>query len=157
MQSIDNYIFWIIGDGDLKYDLECLVDKLQLSNRVIFFGRKSPQELFEYTQKAKIGINFLTGDSKNYYYSGANKCYDYIQAHLPSIQMNFPEYVSLNNKYEIAILINDLQSTTIRSAIQRLEREDFYNKLRENCKKASLVFHWENEKQVLLVKVNNLV
>ncbi|MBK7469069.1 MAG: hypothetical protein IPJ43_21045 [Saprospiraceae bacterium] len=68
---------------------------------------------------------FLTGDSK-VSCSGANKCYDYIQAHLPSIQMNFPEYVSLNNKYEIAIGINDLQSTTIRSAIQRLELEKIF-------------------------------
>ena len=65
-----------------------------------------PDELKSYTQKAKLGINLVEHLGLSYYYSLSNKFFDYIHAGLPQITMNFPEYKNLNDKYQVAILID---------------------------------------------------
>ena len=73
MHSLPQYKLWIIGDGDIKAQLESTVQSKNLSKQIILFDRQTPDELFKLTLQASIGINLLSGDSKNYYYSGANK------------------------------------------------------------------------------------
>jgi glycosyltransferase involved in cell wall biosynthesis len=154
IRSLDEYHLWIVGEGDIKEQLESMVLHEGLSDQVLFFERRTPEVLYEMTLKASIGINLLSGDSKNYYYSGANKCYDYIQAGLPSIQMNFPEYVALNSEFEVSVLIDDLEVKTIVAAVRKLEDLDYYRLLQSNCITASEIYHWEHEKNNLLDRIN---
>jgi hypothetical protein len=42
----------------------------------------------------------------------ANKFFDYIQAGIPQVTMNFPEYAAINREYEVAVLIDDLEPHT---------------------------------------------
>ena len=154
MHSLPQYKLWIIGDGDIKAQLESTVQSKNLSKQIILFDRQTPDELFKLTLQASIGINLLSGDSKNYYYSGANKCYDYIQAGLPSIQMNFPEYEALNAEFEVSVLVADLEVKTLVAAVEKLENFDYYQRLQSNCITASQTYHWEHEKINLLDRLN---
>lgn len=149
MEFLPDYKFWIIGDGDILTKLTAIATNKIYSDRIIFFGKKTPEELFDLTQQARIGINLLSDDNKNYYYSGANKTYDYIQAGIPSIQMNFPEYKILNEHYPVSILIDRLDLSLICHAVHQLEDTTRYQCMIEQCAIATKVFNWENEKKVI--------
>ena len=75
---------WLVGEGDLSVKLRELVKSYKLDQKVKFKGYLKPTELPEITAKATIGLNLLENTSLNYYYSLANKAFDYIQAEIPA-------------------------------------------------------------------------
>ncbi len=157
MELVKHSEFWLVGEGDLSLKLRQLAITRKLGKKVIFKGYLKPSELPEITAKATIGINFLENTSLNYYYSLANKAFDYIQAEIPSIHMNFPEYQKLNQAFEVALLIDDLNPEIIAASVNKLlEDNRLYNGLVQNCKKAKKVFIWEVEEEKLLDFYKNL-
>ena len=87
----------------------------------------------------------------SYYYSLANKFFDYVQAGVPVISMRFPEYVSLNSVFEVALLIENTEPQSIRAAIEKLIKDkDYYFRLRENCLVARREWNWQKEQIKLL-------
>ena len=124
---------------------------MKLEASVKFLGFVLPKDLKVITHFSHIGLNLLKNKGLNYYYSLANKCFDYIQAEKPSLHRNFPEYITINNTYEIGLLLDDLKTETITSALQELLNNQLkYNELKQNCIQAKTVFTWENERIKLL-------
>lgn len=151
MQSFKGkYILKIAGDGDIKSELVDLVNQQQLNDTIIFLGKISPDALPKYTEKAFAGVNLLENTSLNYYYSLANKFFDYVQAEIPQIGMNFPEYQLLNKQHEVSILLDDIEVDNIVEAIKKLEEKDHYVKLQSQAKQAKEVWCWEKEEMELM-------
>jgi len=97
------------------------------------------------------GINLVEREGLNQYFSLANKFFDYIHAGLPQVTMNFPEYAAVNQHFEVAILIDDLQPKTIANAMNRLlDDQDLYLRLKNNCIAAKNKLNWEEEEQKLI-------
>jgi len=143
----------IAGKGDIEKELKDLVNQLGLTSKIHFLGNLQPHDLKKITAKAKIGVNLLESYSLNYYYSLANKFFDYMHADLPQICMHFPEYEKINNSHEIAVLIADLNPTVLSNEINKLLKdEDLYNRLTANCKAAKKIYNWESE-QLRLKKI----
>lgn len=154
MQNV-NCILKIAGSGDIENELITLVKELKLENKIFFLGKLEPLELKKVTEKAYIGLNLLENNSLNYYYSLANKFFDYIQAEIPQICMNFPEYKILNKEYEVALLVKNLDKQILVKAIKNLDNENFYTSLKNNCRKAKNIYNWENEEKKLITIYNN--
>lgn len=151
MQHIENAVLWIVGDGDISTQLRDLVIENTLQKKVIFLGKKRPSELQAITEQSYIGINILEPNGLSYYYSLANKTFDYIQAAKPAIHIQFPEYEALNERYNIGILVKSTAPEILCAAIQRLlTDEQLYTKLADNCRRAAKELCWENEKNTLL-------
>lgn len=142
--------FWVAGDGYDRSRLEQLAKELDVASRVRFLGYISPEKLGEYTQKASLGINLLENKGLNYFLSIANKFFDYIQSGVPVLTMNFPEYQKINDRYQVAVLIDDLSPTAIRDAVSSiLTDEDKYNELVKNCDIANRFLTWESQEEKL--------
>ena len=157
MELVKQCKLWLVGEGDLSLKLRQLVKTKNLEEKVIFKGYLKPSELPKITAKASIGINFLENTSLNYFYSLANKAFDYIQTETPAIHMNFPEYQKLNQAFEVAMLIDDIGTETIALTVNKmLNDNDLYDGLVQNCKKAKKVFIWEVEEEKLLDFYKNL-
>jgi glycosyltransferase involved in cell wall biosynthesis len=157
MQMVNDAKFWLVGEGDLSLKLRKLVKDLNIEQKVIFKGYLKPSELPEITSKATIGLNLLENTSLNYYYSLANKAFDYIQAEVPAIHMNFPEYQKLNQAFEVALLVDALHPETLAKAINKLLNDKaLYDDLVRNCLQAKKVFIWEVEQEKLLDFYKNL-
>ncbi len=151
MQHLEGMELWLVGEGDLSKQLRQLSNDLQLTDKVKFWGYQKPDDLALITAQADIGLNLLENKGLSYYYSLANKCFDYIQAGLPSLQMKFPEYQNLNQQYDCFVLLDDLKPVPIAKAIQQLfDDENLYNKLQSNCLKARLALNWEKEEKKLI-------
>ena len=151
MLKISNAMFWIVGDGDEMLHVKDNIKELQLENKVKLVGKKTPIELKNITQEATIGINLLENRGLSYYYSLGNKTFDYIQAAKPQVMIGFPEYIALNKKYEIGVIVEELSIENIVQAIQSLiNNKELYNRLQQNCIVASKELCWEMEEKKLI-------
>ena len=156
MLELENHQLWIAGEGDLSQILRDKVNDLNLNDKIQFLGFVQPADLILITRLADIGLNLLQNKGLSYYYSLANKTFDYIQSEIPAIHMAFPEYQYLNKKYGIGVLIPDLQTQTILDAIEKLANTSFYQQIVDNCKKTKIILNWEEEEKVLLKVYKNL-
>jgi glycosyltransferase involved in cell wall biosynthesis len=151
MRQLDGVKLVVAGEGDLSHNLRMLAQKLELGEKVEFLGFVSPDELKKLTQQAWIGLNLLENKGLSYYYSLANKFFDSVQAGVPVLNMDFPEYRALNAEHETSILIPDLKVDLLVEAIGKLLNDkDLYNNLRENCMRARLEWNWQTEERNLL-------
>ena len=158
MKHLEGVELWLAGEGDLSQPLRQLVQEEDLATKVRFLGFVPPNKLKDITLKASIGLNLLENKGLSYYYSLANKAFDYIQAGVPSITMDFPEYRSLNEEYATFILLDVLSAEKIaESILQLLEDKDLYHQLRLNCLEAKQVLTWEQESEKLLAFYANLL
>jgi glycosyltransferase involved in cell wall biosynthesis len=141
----------LAGEGDLSEPLRQQTRDLNVSEKVDFKGFVRPSDLKLLTSTAWVGLNLLENRGLSYYYSLANKFFDCVQAGVPIITMDFPEYRALNRQFEVALLLPTLSPEAVAAAVQRLlDEPDFYLQLRANCLKAREVWHWEAESEVLL-------
>lgn len=154
MQYIEKYNLKIAGTGDIEQQLKQQVQDLKLQHKVQFLGLLYPAQLKEITLSASIGINLLENKGLSYYYSLANKFFDYMHAAVPSINMNFPEYQKINQQFEISILIDSLDIDEIRKAIRHLSDAETYERLHQNCLKAKKEFNWQTESKKLIELYN---
>jgi glycosyltransferase involved in cell wall biosynthesis len=150
MQDINMHLV-ICGDGNLMDACKAQVRELHLEDKISFTGMLPPAALKLMTAKAYIGINLVEPVGLNQRYSLANKFFDYIQAEVPQVTMNFPEYRRINDHYEVALLLNDLAPRTISEAVNNLLNDNvIYLKLIENCSKAKDVYIWQHEEEKLV-------
>lgn len=158
MPHIPNCALYICGHGDVYDACQTLANTLGIIDRVHFFGAVPPRELKTYTVNAAIGFTFFTNDGLSYYYSLANRFFDYMHSGIPQLAVNFPAYKQINDKYEIALLLDDLSPHSIANAANSLLNDtDLYAKLQQNCLRAREVYNWQQEEQTLLRIYNNIV
>lgn len=141
----------IAGEGDLSAELRQMAQDLELASKVEFLGFVKPKDLPALTAGAWLGVNLLENMGLSYYYSLANKCFDYIQAEVPALHMDFPEYRALVEKYPVAVLLSELSAEAIVTVINRLQQNpDEYEQLKVACKVAKTELTWQKEAQNLL-------
>ena len=157
MPKIEGVELWLAGEGDLSDDLRSLVAKLNLEKRVKFLGFQLPEDLRKITPKAWLGINLLENKGESYYYSLANKTFDYVQAEIPALHMAFPEYKKLNQEFEVSRLVESLEPKSLANIVNELlEDKVLYQKLKENCAHAKTIWTWENEEKKLIAFYENV-
>lgn len=141
----------ICGDGNFMEQAQALVAAHGLQERVLFKGRILPHELRNYTVKAWIGVTLFENKGLSNYYSLANRFFDYLQAGIPQLGVDYPVYREINNQYPIAVLINDLSPDSIASQLNRLLNDEvLYKELQQNCVAARTIFNWQQEEKKLI-------
>jgi glycosyltransferase involved in cell wall biosynthesis len=150
MHQIEGAKLWLAGEGDLSQSLRDLVKAEGLEDKVNFLGYLTPEALQMVTLEAYIGLNLLENQGLNYYYSLANKAFDYIQVGLPSVQMDFPEYRALQEQYGGFSLLAELEVSSLVGALQQLIHDlDYWLQLHQNCLAARKELSWEEEEKTL--------
>lgn len=150
MGRLPDWKLWIFGDGYHRRELECYAQRFPWIDRIVFFGRKNPLELKEYTSKARFGLNLLENKGLNYYYSLANKFFDYIQARVIPISMNFPEYKNIQERYKCSLLIDSLDEDQLVDALQSAANDEkIYVELSKNVDIAASFLTWESQEEKL--------
>lgn len=141
----------ICGDGNFMEQVKELVAIHGLEERVIFKGRILPHELPDYTVNAWIGVTLFENKGLSNYYSLANRFFDYLQAGIPQLGVDYPVYQEINNQYPIAVLINDLSPDIIAGQLNRLLNDEIlYQELQQNCLAARTIFNWQQEEKKLI-------
>lgn len=156
MQEINARLI-IVGDGNFMSQAKELVENNKLSEKVIFTGKLSPDELYNYTLNAWIGVTLFENNGLSNYYSLANRFFDYINAGIPQLCVDYPVYREVNKNTSIAVLISDLAPESISKHInQLLENGLLYQKLQQNCLIARKELNWQQEEKKLIAFYNSI-
>lgn len=157
MKGIDAKLL-LAGEGDLSSQLREQVKAAGLQEKVQFLGYVNPDELRTLTAKATVGVNLLESKGLSYYYSLANKFFDYIQAGVPQLCIDFPEYNFINNKYDVALLVKNCSANEIKTGLERLLTDKMlYSRLQKNCGQCRQHLNWEMEEVKLLALYEQLL
>ncbi len=152
MPFIDNAVFLIIGDGDIRKKLEIDVEQKQLQDKVYFLGKISSKELPSYTRCADLGVCLLSNNSLSYYYSLPNRIFDFMHARVPILASNFPEIANIINHYKIGECIEKYDPKSIAATISRMLNSCFDKSIFDIAIKEN---SWQNEEKTLLKIFNN--
>jgi glycosyltransferase involved in cell wall biosynthesis len=146
----------ICGKGDIFDELVEKVKKLGLEDKVVFMGYLSPEVLKTYIRNAYMGCLLLENKGLSYYYSLANKFFDYMHAGIPQITINFPEYTLINERFRIAVLTELKVEQIIEAANSLLRDKELYQLLCRNAREASHEFNWQKESEKLVRFYKNI-
>ncbi|WP_405606771.1 glycosyltransferase [Polaribacter sp. Asnod1-A03] len=150
LKLIDNLDLIIIGYGKVENELREFVVKEDMVERVHFIGRIARDKLFNYTQKATLGMVLEEPLGLSFRYSLPNKLFDYIHAEIPIIAGNLPEITRIVKNYKVGVLVNDYNPKTIANAISNLlNNKVLLSEIKENQQKAKDVLCWEIEREKL--------
>jgi glycosyltransferase involved in cell wall biosynthesis len=147
----------IAGDGNFMNQAVRLVKENQLTEKIVFLGKLFPEDLSRYTASAWIGLTIFENNGLSNYYSLANRFFDYIHACVPQLCVEYPAYLDLNKRFNIAVLIKELDSTNISKNLNRmLSDESLYFELQKNCIKAREELNWQQEEKKVLNFYQNI-
>ncbi|MDY0780182.1 glycosyltransferase [Tenacibaculum sp. IB213877] len=146
IKFLDDFLFLIVGDGDITQQLKKIVQIKKLENKVIFYGKVNPEELKNITPNAVLGISLEEDLGLNYRFTLPNKIFDYIQAEVPILVSNLPEMKQIILDYKVGEITTNRTPKDIAYQIQNITQKDFSDAL----KRAKSELIWENEEQILL-------
>lgn len=147
----------IIGDGDLFEDMKKLAKNFSVESRVEFVGYVLPENIGAELEDCYLALNMLMPMSKSYYYSLANKYFDYIHFGIPTVNMSFPEYVEIDKSFKTGILVEKYEVNELISAIKKMDDKSLYNSFKQGIEEAKSVFRWEIEQQKLIKFMHNIL
>ena len=146
MPYLDEFVFYVIGDGDILAELKERVNSRRLNDRVFFTGRIPFEQLPAYTACADIGINLLENKGLNYYYSLPNRIFDYMRAEVPVLASDFPEIRRIVAHYDIGTLVDRYDPSFLAETIRQMAGQ---KKNEAGFAAANAELTWENESAVL--------
>lgn len=150
MKAIPGLNLVLAGKGDIEPGLKEKASMLNLKN-IHFVGNLRPTQLKAFTRNAVFGLNLLENRGKSYYLSLANKFFDYIEAGIPQICVDFPEYRKLNDTYDIAVLTESCAQEALREKFAMLLNDAvLYDRLKTNTSSAINELNWTQESRKLI-------
>lgn len=153
MSALPSWTLILAGDGDTSDELKALTKELGLEKQVIFKGMIQPEDLTDIAKHAWIGINLLENNSLSYYFSLANKTFDYIQARLPAIHIDFPEYRLLATENESIALLEKMEVAEFVAIIKNSwKNENLYKEMVHAAEQAAEKYIWEKEEKKLIAE-----
>ena len=135
----------IAGYGDEMIRLQEYAKQEGKSDQIVWLGRITPSLLPSITNKALLGLHLLDTASKNYRYSLANKCFEYMHAGLPMLTVRTPIHENLYQKAPYFFMLEDLQPEHIVQGIEQCLTEEAQHSMRQAANKAKENFTWANE------------
>ena len=151
----NDYIFLLIGYGELEQKLRQITKESQLNNRVYFLGKLPYDEMMRFTAIADLGIALEAPVGDSFKYSLPNKVFDYIQVGLPFISLGTPEVKKIIDQYHVGKIISYFDSKELANCILLLaENKKELDELIYNQEINKRYFTWENE-SINLDKVYN--
>ena len=150
MQQV-NATLIICGEGNFFEQTKALIKQYKVEHKVELKGYVDPAELKKITPTAKVAVMIFESTGMNQYHSLSNRFFDYIMAGVPQICVNYPEYKTINDQYNIALMIDDTDAETIAGALNRLLTDNtLHEQLHLNCLKAREELNWSVEEKKLL-------
>lgn len=157
MAKVKNATLMIIGSGDALPFLKTSVNKLGLSDKVIFKPKMPFEEMMRHTAAADLGVSLDKDTNLNYRYSLPNKVFDYALAGVPVLVSDLVEVEKLVLEYQIGEVVEELTPNGISNEIKKLQENP--SKLatyKSNTKNLVESLNWKDDYKPVLEKLKTL-
>ena len=151
MKSVDG-VLMIVGDGDVVPNLKKYVadHTEELSEKVLFFGRKPYNVMMNYTTHADIGLTLDKPNSLNYKLSLPNKIFDYMHTNTAVVATEIKEVANVVRTHKIGIVLEEFTVDQLGKTLNDLIKDQAkLNEFKANCVVAAKTENWEKETEVL--------
>ena len=146
LPSLPDCHFLVVGDGDVMSSVRQLAADCGVADRVEFAGRRPFNELGGFMARADVGIVFMQNLCPNYYYSLPNRIFDFIQAGLPILGVDFPEIARIVRGNDVGICISDPSPDNVRDAVMQIRNNPaMVQRWKDNMARMADSLTWENE------------
>lgn len=150
MHHLNDTVLMLVGDGDIIPAMKQRVEAEQLTDKVLFFGKRPYAELMFFTFHADLGLSLDQPTNPNYEFSLPNKVFDYMHAGTPIVCSNVVEVANLVKQHDLGLVLTDYTPQHMASLIGNLLSDnERMLQLKRNCEKAALVENWEKETEIL--------
>lgn len=150
MKKID-YPLVVCGDGNFMQKLKDLIAANDVADKVQLKGMMLPEDLRILAQKASLGIGLAEKEGINQFHALPNKFLEYMHAGLPQVAMNFPEYRKINDRYKIAVLLDELTVDVVAASINNtMQSESLLQEMNRAAMMAREIYNWQAEEKILL-------
>lgn len=150
MRQVDSPLH-IYGTGNFLDQTRALIGQNGLEDRVILKGCLLPEDLKRLTPTAYIGISLFDDTALHNRVSLANRFFDFIHAGVPQICSDLPAYREINERYDIALMVDAPTEENIAAALNKLLSDELlYARLSSNCLQAARELNWQHEQEILL-------
>ena len=145
----------IIGDGPIRSKLEDLAEGAE---NIEFLGMLKREKLSQVLVDRDIGWNLLDPSSQSYYYSLANKFFDYANHDLGVITMRFPEYERILSKHTCGMMLESIDESAIIEAMKMvISTPVIIDQWKKESSQLKKEYNWALESQKLLTLYEDLV
>lgn len=145
-------VLMIVGDGDVVPNLKKYVadHSKELSEKVLFFGRKPYNVMMNYTTHADIGLTLDKPNSLNYKLSLPNKIFDYMHTNTAVIATEIKEVANVVRTHKIGVVLEEFTVDKLAQTINTIINDETrLNEFKANCAIAAKTENWEKETEVL--------
>lgn len=150
MRSIP-YPLVVCGDGNFMPQLKELIRQNHVAEKIELKGMLLPEALRSVAQRATLGLGLAEKEGLNQFLALPNKFFEYMHAGLPQIAMNFPEYQKINDRFRVAVLLDDLSIEKITETVNHVMENDLLREeLHQNCLAARKIYCWQQEEKKLI-------
>jgi glycosyltransferase involved in cell wall biosynthesis len=140
----------IYGTGNFMEQTQSLIRKHGLEEKVFLKGSLLPEDLRALTIRASIGISLFDDTALHNRVSLANRFFDFIHAGVPQICSDLPAYREINERYDIALLVEKPTIENIANGLNKLMCDELlYARLSSNCQRAARDLNWQHEQVIL--------
>jgi len=145
--SPNDYVFLIVGSGDVLPQLKKMVQDYKINEQVIFVDKVPMDVLMCYTVLADVGVTMDKDTNVNYRYSLPNKLFDYIQCGLPVLATNLLEVQKVITQHKVGAIVDDLSPKALAHSLGSfLNDDEALMACKRNAKIAAEELCWEKEK-----------
>lgn len=146
-----------VEDGPMREELWALASKENLLHKVIFKSNISEEEKRDLLYKSRVGINLLDKSSKTDKHSLNREFFELVNAGMPQVFLDLPDYKALYQQYRIGAPTYDLKKSSLAYAINHLlqDRNYWFNTHTE-CLQARQHWCWEKEEKKFLEMIGTL-
>lgn len=140
-----------------KSDLENLIEKMNVKDRVVFYDAVPACELWKYIGAADISMAIVEPVAKSYYLALPNKLFESIQAHTPVVGSDLPEMKRIISEYKVGEVCKADNITDIYRAVKNIkEDKKKQEQYKKNEEEASEELCWEREQTKLKEAYKNI-
>ena len=148
----------IVGGGSEKErgEIEILIDKLKLNDRVKLTGFLPYQEALQYMTGAKVLVLPLEDETISRYFTSPLKLFEYMASHIPIVASDLPTIREILGD-ESALFAKSGDAKSFSAAIKKaLEDNSLAQKLADNAYALSKKYFWEKRAESIINFLKNL-
>lgn len=150
IQSIPDTVLIFVGDGDVIPKLKQMVQKQNLSQKVLFFPKQPYERMMNFTMHSDLGLALDKATNINYQLALPNKIFDYLHAGIPTLSSDLIEIKNIIETYGIGVVAKNHSINELVNCMKKILLDDAFTLiLKNNCKKAAIDLTWQNEIKVL--------
>lgn len=152
--NLDGWVLAVLGDGPLQVELEGMVRRRRLQDRVFLGRHVSQQDLIQVASSADMALLPYQGFGLNHLIATPNKLFEYIQARLPIATSRLPMVERIVSAHGNGAFVDFSTAGATAAGLTAFVRDVAPRITPATLEAAAREYSWENEEPALLEAVD---